>query len=114
LLLGDGTNIYSAATERLSELLSNHGGLAVNRINIDQLDYESFERAGGAFRGSKADVGWWIGAEKLGYQVVKLSPAESIAHCIAMHWKKNCFWCWKGDPACAGRTRQSNAEAAIS
>jgi len=99
LLVGDGASIYGGATERLSVLLHARLGVEVNRINLDELTFESFVEGGGDYRGSDAEVGWWIGAEKLGYRVVTLPPGAKFCPLHSHALEEELFFVLEGEPS---------------
>ncbi len=43
LLVGDGTSLWSGATRAIGRLLLERAGIAANRINLDELEYQYFE-----------------------------------------------------------------------
>ncbi|MDE2571266.1 MAG: cupin domain-containing protein [bacterium] len=83
LLVGDGACIYGNAGEVIGAYLSTRGDVYVNRINIEELRWESFESDPHPFGGSAAEIGTYIGAHSLGYHLVKLPPGK--AWC-PLHW----------------------------
>lgn len=83
LLVGDGACVFGNATEVIGAYLQSRGDVYVNRINIDELDWETSEGEPGRFGGAWAEIGRLIGARSLGYQLVRL-PAGKIW--CPLHW----------------------------
>lgn len=98
LLVCDGQPIFHEADAVLGRLLELRGGLAVNRINIDDLDYEPY-KAHGRFAAVSGEVGLLIGARRLGYRVATLAPGKSFC---PMHWheiNEEFFFVLSGSPS---------------
>ena len=98
LLVGDGTSLWSGATRAIGVALHARGGIAVNRINLDQLRYEEFA-TNPRYRSFDAEVGFWIGAEHLGYQVVKLPPGARFCPVHAEFSEEELFLVLDGEPS---------------
>lgn len=76
LLLGDGHSIYTGAREALLTLLESRSDVYINRINLDEMDWES--RSGpGPYRLESKDIDALVGARRLGYQLVRLAPGRA-------------------------------------
>ncbi len=99
LLLGDGTSLWGGATRAIGDALFARGGLAVNRINLDELRYEYSADEKGTFRSNDAEVGYFIGAEHLGYQVVRLPPGARFCPVHAEFSEEELFVVFEGEPS---------------
>jgi uncharacterized cupin superfamily protein len=97
LLVGDGTPLFAGATRAIGNVLFERAGLAVNRINLDELRYEA--SAHGPFRGDSAEAGFWIGAERLGYQVATLPPGARFCPVHAEFSEEELFFVLEGTPS---------------
>jgi uncharacterized cupin superfamily protein/glyoxylase-like metal-dependent hydrolase (beta-lactamase superfamily II) len=82
LLVGDGTPVFGNAYQVISSYLETRGDAHVNVVNLDELTYQS-TGGPGPYRDIFAEIGFVIGAEKLGYAVSRLEPG--VATC-PMHW----------------------------
>jgi uncharacterized cupin superfamily protein/glyoxylase-like metal-dependent hydrolase (beta-lactamase superfamily II) len=99
LLLGDGASLWSDATAAIGKLLLQRGGIAVNRINLDELRYEASCEKSGKYRSQDAEVGFFIGAQRLGYQVVKLPPGARFCPVHAEYTEEELFFVLDGSPS---------------
>lgn len=99
LLLGDGASLFSGVDEALGELLETRGGPAVNRINLDQLEWEAFDDAGGRYKGEDAEIGLPIGARKLGYRAVRLPPGARFCPLHSHDKEEEVFYVIDGEPS---------------
>jgi uncharacterized cupin superfamily protein len=98
LLLGDGASLWHGATRAIGAALFARGGIAVNRINLDELTYSESETHG-RYRSFDAEVGYVIGAEHLGYQVVKLPPGARFCPVHAEFSEEELFFVFDGEPS---------------
>jgi mannose-6-phosphate isomerase-like protein (cupin superfamily) len=73
------------------------GGPAVNRINLDELEWEAFDDVGGRYRGELAEVGLLIGARGLGYRVVRLPAGARFCPLHAHDREEEVFFVLDGD-----------------
>jgi uncharacterized cupin superfamily protein len=99
LLLGDGASLWYGATRAIGDVLFARGGLAVNRINLDELAYEDVRSESTRYRSCDAEVGFWIGAQRLGYQVVKLPPGARFCPVHAEFSEEELFIVLDGEPS---------------
>ncbi len=83
LLVGDGACIFGYATAALGACLEARRDVYVNRINSDELGWRDGATDPQPFAGSRAEIGFFIGAQKLGYQLVKLPPGKRWC---PLHW----------------------------
>lgn len=99
LLPGDGMPLFAGATRAIGMLLFARGGLAVNRINLDEVTRERFSGQDGKYRSDDAEIGEWIGAEHLGYQVVTLQPGARFCPLHAHFREEELFIVLDGTPS---------------
>jgi uncharacterized cupin superfamily protein len=99
LLVGDGAPLWSGATRALGSLLFARAGIAANRINLDELRFEEIAAPNPRYRSNDAEVGFWIGAERLGYQVVKLPPGARFCPVHAELSEEELFVVLDGEPS---------------
>ncbi|HEX3468199.1 MAG TPA: cupin domain-containing protein [Candidatus Elarobacter sp.] len=84
LLVGDGACVFGSAHAALGAMIDARAGVAVNRINVfDELVMRGDLDDPAPFRAAASEVGRWIGAEKLGYQAMRLARGESFC---PYHW----------------------------
>jgi uncharacterized cupin superfamily protein/glyoxylase-like metal-dependent hydrolase (beta-lactamase superfamily II) len=98
LLTCDGMPLLSGADAALATLLESRGGPAVNRINLDQLEWEEFDDAGGRYRGRAGEIGLAIGARSLGYRAVRLPPGARFCPLHAHDREEEVFYAVEGTP----------------
>jgi uncharacterized cupin superfamily protein len=82
LLVGDGTPVFGHAYDVIGAYLETRGDAHANVVNLDELTYQTGDGPG-PYRDRFAEIGFAIGAEKLGYAVSRLEPG--VATC-PMHW----------------------------
>ncbi|MBV9149119.1 MAG: cupin domain-containing protein [Candidatus Eremiobacteraeota bacterium] len=97
LLVGDGASIFSGATKLLAELLRQEGGIDAYRINVDELTFEPY-KGRGDYHCLEAEVGYWIGAQKLGYCVVTLPPGAKVCPLHNHAQSEELFFVLEGRP----------------
>jgi len=84
LLVGDGACVFGNAHAVIGTMLDAREGVAVNRINLfDEVDLQRDDDDPVPYRGSSGEVGRWIGAEKLGYQMMTLERGDAFC---PYHW----------------------------
>lgn len=97
LLVGDGTSVFDRAYEALTDLLESRTDAHTNLVNIEQLNYTK-TKGPGRFQDEWAEVGFLLGAERLGYAVTRLEPGIA---CCPLHWhigEEELFIVWDGTP----------------
>jgi uncharacterized cupin superfamily protein len=97
LLVGDGAPIFDRAYEAINVYLETRAG--ANVVNLDELPLRSGDDGPPAYRAGFAEIGFRIGAEKLGYRVARLEPG--MAFCPT-HWhtaEEELFIVWEGTPS---------------
>ncbi|MDP9025079.1 MAG: cupin domain-containing protein [Candidatus Eremiobacteraeota bacterium] len=97
LLVGDGTPVFGRASETIAAFLETRTDAYPNRINIDELTYTKSDGPS-RFADFWAEIGFLIGAQKLGYAITRLEPGIA---CCPMHWhvaEEELFIVWDGTP----------------
>ncbi len=102
LLLGDGASLYCGATKLLAALLRQRAGIGAYRINMDELRFEPYTGPG-EYHSSEAEVGFWIGAQKLGYCVVTLPPGAKVCPLHDHAQSEELFFVLEGRPSIRAR-----------
>jgi uncharacterized cupin superfamily protein len=98
LLLGDGAPIFNTAFEAISACLDARPGVLTNRVNIDEVAFVLDSGKPSGYRSETAEIGWRIGATKLGYQAVLLPPGECFCPSHNHTAEEELFIVWKGSP----------------
>lgn len=97
VLVGDGVSIYGNGRAVLGRCIDARGLPAALRVNFDELPLR--ERSGpNDYSSGRGEIGFLLGAERLGYQIVHLEPGKSFA---PMHWhtaEEELFIVWSGEP----------------
>ena len=99
LLLGDGASIYGGADESLATLVETRGGPAANRVNVDELKYEFSEGGNGKYASHDAEIGWQIGARRLGYQMVRIPAGARFCPMHSHDKEEELFFVIEGRPS---------------
>ncbi len=99
LLLGDGVSLFAGVDEAMGTLLETRGGPAVNRINLDEMNWETFDDLDGRYRCDIAEIGLLIGARKLGYRAVRLPPGARFCPLHAHDREEEVFFVLEGEPS---------------
>lgn len=99
LLVGDGASLWSEATRAIEALLFARGGIAVNRVNVDELEYITSGTEDNKYLSSDGEVGFWIGAQRLGYQVVRIPPGVRFCPVHAEYSEEELFLVLDGTPS---------------
>jgi uncharacterized cupin superfamily protein len=97
LLVGDGAPIFGHAYEAINACLEKRDGAEVNRINLDELNLE-VSSGPANFTVELAEIGFRIGAEKLGYWTTRIGPGGVFC---PTHWhtaEEELFIVWEGTP----------------
>jgi uncharacterized cupin superfamily protein len=98
ILLGDGAAIFNTAFEAISACLDARPGVLTNRVNIDELAFGLCSGRPSGYLSETAEIGWRIGATKLGYQAVLLPPGESFCPSHNHTAEEELFIVWEGSP----------------
>jgi uncharacterized cupin superfamily protein/glyoxylase-like metal-dependent hydrolase (beta-lactamase superfamily II) len=98
LLLGDGSSIFNTAFDAISACLDARPGVLSNRINIDELSFTLDLDSPPGYLSRTAEIGWRIGASKLGYQAVLIPPGEGFCPTHHHTAEEELFIVWDGSP----------------
>jgi uncharacterized cupin superfamily protein len=103
LLVGVGDPIFSGAYDVLYRTLYARAGAEIHRINIDELEFRD-ERAEHVqqperYYGLDAEVGFVIGARKLGYRVSTLPPGQYFCPLHGHAREEEMFFVLDGEPS---------------
>ena len=98
LLLGDGQPLFSGADAAIGALLESRGGVAVNRINLDELEWIPDESPRGIYGALDAEIGNFIGARKLGYRLAIVPPGKAYCPLHAHEKEEEMFLVLEGEP----------------
>ncbi len=97
LLVGDGAPIFDRAYDAITAYLETRGAAHPNVANLDELSYWS-STGPRAYGGDDAEIGFLLGAKKLGYRAARLGPGDAFC---PMHWhtaEEELFIVWEGTP----------------
>ncbi len=99
LLTGDGAPIFNDASSALDRFFCSRHDVLAARINLDELiwrtssgDPEPYDRV------TDAEIGFYIGAKKLGYRAARIAPGGVFC---PMHWhlaEEELFFVLEGEP----------------
>ncbi len=103
LLVAVGEPIFSGAYDVLDQTLYARAGAEIHRINLDELEFRD-ERAERAqqperYHGFDAEVGFGIGARKLGYRVSTLPPGQYFCPLHGHAREEEMFFVLDGEPS---------------
>lgn len=98
LLVGDGASIYGDADRVIGECLEARTDVYVNKVNLDELTAEPFSDVDDRYEGQSAEIGFLIGARKLGYQLTTLPPGKRFCPLHAHAAEEEMFLVWEGEP----------------
>jgi uncharacterized cupin superfamily protein/glyoxylase-like metal-dependent hydrolase (beta-lactamase superfamily II) len=97
LLVGDGAPIFGHAYDAISACLEERRGADVNVVNLDDLPFRR-DTGPANYASADAEVGFRLGAEKLGYRATRLEPGAAFC---PTHWhtaEEELFIVWDGTP----------------
>jgi uncharacterized cupin superfamily protein len=83
LLVGDGACIFGGAARAMRNALEARPDAYVNRINRDEAVWRTWPGEPPGYGGEAFEIGDFIGAEKLGYRLVRLGPGLASS---PLHW----------------------------
>jgi uncharacterized cupin superfamily protein/glyoxylase-like metal-dependent hydrolase (beta-lactamase superfamily II) len=83
LLVGDGACIFGGACRAIRSALDARPDAFANRINRDEAVWRTWPGEPPGYGGEAFEIGDFIGAEKLGYRLVRLGPGLASA---PLHW----------------------------
>lgn len=96
LLVGDGHSIVHGARAQLLACLEARRDIYINKINVDELPWATaINRPGYSWQAK--DIDPLVGARRLGYQLVRLPPGESICPLHFHHVGEEMFYALQGD-----------------
>ena len=103
LLLSLGQPIFGGAYAALYRLLYSRAGAEIHRINVDELDVrdrrdERVEQPG-TYNVRDAEVGFAIGARRLGYRVSTIPPGHRFCPLHAHAREEELFFVLEGEPS---------------
>ncbi|TAM57546.1 cupin domain-containing protein [bacterium] len=76
ILMGDGHCVFGNATQALEEYLATRTDVLIHKINLDELTDWTERHGPGRLHRRQAEVGFLLGAHRLGYQVLEIAPGE--------------------------------------
>jgi len=82
VLVGRGDCVFGNATALLGTCLQSRSDVYVNRINLDELEWQQPHEPS-RYEAFMAEVGQSIGARSLGYRLVRLPPGKTFC---PLHW----------------------------
>lgn len=103
LLVGHGQSIFGGAYDAVYRLLYARAGAEVHRINLDELEFrderDEHDAQPPQFRCLDAEVGFVIGARKLGYRVSTLEPGQRFCPLHSHAREEELFFVLDGEPS---------------
>jgi uncharacterized cupin superfamily protein len=97
ILVGDGAPIFERAYEAINACLESRSEAHANVVNLHEVPFAA--RKGPAnYRAGVAEIGFRLGAEKLGYRAARLDPGGEFC---PTHWhtaEEELFIVWEGTP----------------
>lgn len=102
VLVGDGAPVFGYAWEVLNAFFESRTEAYANVVNLDELHLAKRDRPE-PFQTRWAEVGYLLGAEKLGYAVTRIEPGMSLC---PLHWhvaEEELFIVWEGTPTLRSR-----------
>jgi len=97
VLVGDGAPIYGNGRAVLGRCIDARGVAEALRINLDDVPLRE-DSGPGIYSAIDGEIGFLLGAERLGYRVAQLEPGMAFA---PMHWhaaEEELFVIWSGEP----------------
>jgi uncharacterized cupin superfamily protein len=98
VLLGDGAPIFDRGYEAINDCLEKRSDARVNVINLDELPFR-LSTGPANYNADLAEIGFRLGAEKLGYWATRLEPGAEFC---PTHWhtaEEELFIVWDGSPS---------------
>jgi uncharacterized cupin superfamily protein len=103
LLVSFGQSLFADAYDALYELLHGRAGAEIHRINLDELEFrderDEHSDQPPQFACLDAEVGFAIGARKLGYRVSVLAPGQRFCPLHAHAREEELFLVIDGEPS---------------
>ena len=101
ILVGDGHSILQDGRQRLIECLQRRTDIYINRINVDEIDWVKRE-APEPYGFEDKDIDPLIGAQLLGYRLIRLQPNNASFPMHFHHFSDEMFYVMDG--ACTLKT----------
>jgi uncharacterized cupin superfamily protein len=99
LLVGDGTPVFGGAQAALGAMIAKRAADApVEIVNFADLRWRSFPGDPAPFTAEASEIGFLLGAQRLGVAAGRLRPGESYC---PLHWhtrEEELFIVWEGHP----------------
>jgi len=95
ILVGDGHSIFQDAHQRLVECLQRRSDIYINRVNISELDWVK-RRVPAPYDFENKDIEPSIGAQLLGYQLIRLHPGNASYPMHLHHFGEEMFYVMEG------------------
>ena len=95
ILVGDGHSILQDARQRLVECLQRRTDIYINRINIDEIDWVKRD-APEPYDFEDKDIDPLIGAQLLGYRLIRLQPNNASFPMHFHHFSDEMFYVMEG------------------
>jgi uncharacterized cupin superfamily protein len=98
LLVGDGACLFGNAGPALETFFRARADAFSERINLDELHFQSFDAEPPPYGGRSAEVGFAIGARRIGYRVAIVAPGTTWC---PYHWhtrEEELFYVIDGTP----------------
>ncbi len=83
VLVGDGAHVFGNGRDCLIRTIEAHAEMAASRINIDELLFESDPHDPKPYDGEYAEIGFLLGARRLGYAAARLRKGQVFC---PLHW----------------------------
>lgn len=97
VLVGDGTPVFARGYETISACLERRADAGLNVVNLDELPFRR-SLGPGSYSADDVEIGFRLGAEKLGYRATRLQPGDVFC---PTHWhtaEEELFIVWEGTP----------------
>jgi uncharacterized cupin superfamily protein/glyoxylase-like metal-dependent hydrolase (beta-lactamase superfamily II) len=98
LLLCDGAPIFHGADAVLGKFLETLGGAEINRMNVDEVQFEQYKDHP-RYNSDSGEVGLLIGARKLGYRLARIEPGKAFCPLHSHEINEEFFYVIEGKPS---------------
>ena len=101
LLFAYGQPVLDDAYDKLYRLLYTHAGASIHRVNVDELDFRELHDEGEpmTYACRDAEVGFTIGARRLGYRVTTLAPGKRFCPLHTHAQEEELLFVLDGEPS---------------
>ncbi|MCZ6676427.1 MAG: cupin domain-containing protein [Candidatus Poribacteria bacterium] len=96
ILVGDGHSILQDARQRLVECLQRRTDVYINRININEIDWVRRDSPE-PYNFDDKDLDPLIGAQRLGYRLIRLQPGNASFPMHLHHFGEEMFYVMEGE-----------------